>query len=103
MAKVDRLSKDNSSLMTVCPHLGLEEDEHTCAAYPSEWNVCYRAKPVATVSLGHQQRSCLTSEYRSCPMVQSEKKKKLPVRLRGRRKVAVQKTSRLIFSVIKRN
>jgi len=103
MTKSEQLNENASLPIVVCPHLGLEEDEHTCTAYPSGWNVCYHAKPVATIKLDHQQKVCLTLEHRYCPMFKSEKKKALPTRLRGGRRGISSKSSRLIFSIVKRD
>jgi hypothetical protein len=66
-----------------CPHLGIREDPQTCLAYPAEWNLCHRARPVSTVSLEHQRVLCLSPVYMHCPVFLSEGSAPLPKRFRG--------------------
>lgn len=68
-----------------CPHLGILEDAQTCLAYPAEWNLCHRARPVSTVSLEHQRERCLSPVYMRCPVFQSERSAPLPKQFRGPR------------------
>jgi len=69
-----------------CPHLGLQEDTQTCLAYAAEWNLCYRARPAAPVSLEHQRKTCLSPLHTGCPVFQAEKTGPLPRSLRGARR-----------------
>jgi hypothetical protein len=66
-----------------CPHLGVREDPSTCLGYPAEWNLCYRARPVAAVSLEQQRRLCLSPVYVRCLVFQSAHRAPLPKHLRG--------------------
>ena len=68
-----------------CPHLGIPDDPQTCLAFPSEWNLCYRAKPVSAVSLGQQRKTCLLPVYTRCPVFLRERAGPLPSKLRGAR------------------
>lgn len=78
------LSPDpNASKTDSCPHLGIREDSQTCLAYPAQWNLCYRAKPVSTVSLEHQRKLCLSPVYTGCPVFLSERSGPLPKQFRG--------------------
>lgn len=52
----------------VCPHLGLIQDPQTSLAYPSSWNVCFHARPVAPPNLEHQRLFCQSGQYRDCPV-----------------------------------
>jgi hypothetical protein len=83
-----------------CPHLGLREDEQTCLAYPSEWNLCYRAKPVWGVSLEHQRKICLSPVYARCPLFQRERVGPLPKQLRGARPAIYTRRTILILLLI---
>ena len=69
----------------ICPHLGLLEDEQTCLAYPSRWNICHHAQPASAVGLEHQRMICLLPAHTSCPVFQSEEAMPLPEQLRGHR------------------
>ncbi|MGB7876167.1 MAG: ParA family protein [Anaerolineales bacterium] len=65
-----------------CTHLGKDEDPQTMLAYPSIWNKCHRAKPIASPSLSHQNIFCLSNNYSSCPMLQKTRGS-LPTHLRA--------------------
>lgn len=61
-----------------CPYLGLKSDPATTFNYPSNWNICYRAKPAMTPQIDHQQNVCLTPYFSECPVYKSETRIKLP-------------------------
>lgn len=67
-----------------CPYLALHDDETTALAYPSPWNYCYRARPPASVHVTHQSETCLSARYTECPLLQTEKRRRLPRHLRGK-------------------
>jgi hypothetical protein len=69
----------------ICPHLGIEEDRQTCLAYPSHWNLCYRAQPASIVRLGHQRKTCLLPAHIACPVFGREQPAPLPAELHGER------------------
>lgn len=83
-----------------CPHLGVLDDAETCLAYPSAMNLCYRAKPVSVVSLGHQREICLSPVYARCPVFQREGGGPLPKQLRGARTARVSKKVLLIVLIL---
>ena len=66
-----------------CPHLGIREDPQTCLGYPSEWNLCYHAWPVAAVSLEQQRLQCLSPVYTRCPVYLRRRRAPLPRQLRA--------------------
>lgn len=51
-----------------CPYLGLKDDPDTPLQFPAEDNHCHHARPVAPVRLSYQQTTCLTENYRACPV-----------------------------------
>ena len=101
MSKVEHPQEPLPLQAEICPHLGLEEDEQTCTAYPSRWNLCHRSRPIAVVRLEHQRKICLSSHHIKCPVFQSETLQALPVQLRGRRRVAGKKSPHLIIPTTK--
>ena len=56
----------------VCPYLGVMDDPETSFANPSFGNFCYRANPVQSVSLLHQEHFCLSSQHTSCKVFTSQ-------------------------------
>jgi hypothetical protein len=83
-----------------CPHLGIREDPQTCLAYPAEWNLCHRARPVSTVSLEHQRVLCLSPVYMRCPVFLSERSAPLPRQFRGPRSASRLKWVWLALSIL---
>ncbi len=67
-----------------CPHLGLLDDPTTALAYPSEWNVCYRAQPSSPVHISHQREACLDRRFADCIVFQNALTGAMPSELRGR-------------------
>ena len=61
-----------------CPFVGLADDSQTRLAYPSAWNVCYRAASPASPRLEHQSAYCLTSGYLACPVLRGKRDAPLP-------------------------
>ena len=84
----------------ICPHLGMAEDPQTCLAYPSEWNLCQRARPAAAVRLEHQRAACLLPVHTACPVYQSEQAKSLPAHLRKPRSMPGSRKMALLVVVV---
>ena len=85
----------------ICPNLGMAEDPQTCLAYPSEWNLCQRARPAAAVRLEHQRAACLLPVHTACPVYQSEQAKPLPAHLRKPRSLpGIRKMALLVVMVL---
>ena len=72
-----------NAVSTHCPYLGLHDDRFTSLAFPSDWNLCYRAKPPSSVNLSHQTEFCLRPQYVQCPVYLRTKTGPLPSELRG--------------------
>ena len=66
-----------------CSYLGRVEDLQTMLAYPSIGNKCYRAKPMVSPSLNHQDEYCISNRYLSCPLLQAKTPGRLPPHLRA--------------------
>ncbi len=62
------LGSINENPGRMCPHLGLNDDPATSLAYPSAWNHCHRAHPLAIASLDQQRTHCLTAAHTACPL-----------------------------------
>ena len=71
----------SSQLNTRCPYLGLKEDADTALGFPSMWNFCHNAKPIATPHQEHQQEVCLTETHKVCLVFLVEEKNALPADL----------------------
>jgi len=69
-----------------CPHLGLQEDGSTCLAYPSKWNYCHQANPIAPPKLEYQRLTCLNAAHKECDLYLSPSGSKMPQDLRYQRK-----------------
>ncbi len=82
MTLLDTTSSSSDNSNKRCPYLGLREDSDTALGFPSEWNFCHRAKPVAIPNQEHQQNFCLTTQHVNCPVFSTEKKSSLPKDLR---------------------
>ncbi|NOY99954.1 MAG: hypothetical protein GXP40_12280 [Chloroflexi bacterium] len=65
-----------------CPYLGMRDDPETALGFPSNWNYCHNAKPVAIPDLEHQRNACLTARHTACPVFCAEKRGSLPKDLR---------------------
>ncbi|MBK9926033.1 MAG: hypothetical protein IPP66_12175 [Anaerolineales bacterium] len=96
MSNFEHQHEDRSAKINICPYLGLEEDRQTCMAYPSEWNACHRAKPVALVKVEHQRTACLSHGYEKCVVFQLKEIRALPVQLTGYRKPKKNKLRRVV-------
>lgn len=66
---------------TICPHLGLRNDPHTCVNYPSVSNCCYHCIPLAIPVLSQQRDLCLTPEHDQCKVHRSKAGIKMPAEL----------------------
>lgn len=68
---------------SICPHLGLNDDESTFSTYPSERNVCHHVRGSQEVNLDYQSSTCLGSDYKNCPVYQEkEKPRSLPAEIK---------------------
>jgi len=67
----------------MCPHIGLKDDPATSLGYPSAWNYCHRAKPIAIASLDHQRTYCLTAAHTACPLFQQPENTPMPAELQS--------------------
>jgi hypothetical protein len=53
----------------VCPYLGLVTDSQTTLSFPSDSNLCYHAKPLASPNLEYQRLVCLKGRRHTlCPV-----------------------------------
>ena len=68
----------------LCPFLGFRDDQDTALSYPSQYNCCYKAKPVVPVSMYHQRSFCLSKDYVACPVLKAEIVAPLPQKLVGK-------------------
>jgi len=68
---------------TMCPHIGLEDDPATSLGYPSAWNCCHRAKPIAVAGLDHQRAYCLTAKHTICPLFLEPEGSPMPAELQA--------------------
>lgn len=52
-----------------CPYLGLQDDPQTSLFFPSTFNVCHHAKPLASPNLEYQRDFCLKGrQHTGCPV-----------------------------------
>lgn len=56
-----------------CPHLGILDDPSTSHSFPSSWNACFYANTPSVPSFEHQEKTCLTGAYITCPVYQAGK------------------------------
>jgi hypothetical protein len=75
-------SKDENA-GTMCPHIGLEDDPATLLGYPSVWNYCHRAKPIAVAGLDHQRMYCLSAAHATCPLFLKPEGSRMPAELQS--------------------
>jgi hypothetical protein len=82
----------SDSISEHCVHLGLQNDPQTALGYPSEWNLCHRVRPPASVRVGHQVDVCLKPAYLDCPVYRAEGAVgQLPPQLRGQPSAALRR------------
>jgi LysM repeat protein len=67
---------------SVCPFLGVSDDPGTALSFPSASNLCYHAKPIASVKLAHQAAYCLVSRHEKCPVFKTAGDKPLPIEIK---------------------
>jgi len=73
--------RENQEMM--CPYIGLKDDPATSLGYPSAWNYCQRAKPVAVASLDHQRTYCLGAAHATCPLFLKPESSPMPAELQS--------------------
>lgn len=76
---------NGSNAHRACPHLGLMDDAGTSLAFPSVWNNCHRARPIASPKIKHQGDFCLCANYLECPVFLSQQTIPLPQDVRAPR------------------
>jgi len=72
------LGSKNENPEMMCPHIGLKDDPATSLGYPSAWNYCHRAKPIAVAGLDHQRTYCLSAAHATCPLFLKPEKSPMP-------------------------
>jgi LysM repeat protein len=77
------MGSKNENPGTMCPHIGLEDDPATSLGYPSAWNYCHRAKPIAVAGLDHQRAYCLSAKHMLCPLFLQPEGSPMPVELQA--------------------
>lgn len=69
-----------------CPYLSLKYDPATYAAFPSEYNACYRCQYPQTPKISHQRAFCLSPHYIDCPILSNNNNDKLPEEIKFKSK-----------------
>jgi len=77
------IGNKNENPMMMCPHIGLEDDPATSLGYPSAWNFCHHAKPIAVAHLDHQRAYCLTAKHTICPLFLKSENSPMPAELQA--------------------
>lgn len=73
-----------------CPHLGIADDPSTSHNFPSIWNYCFHSQPPVSPNFQHQETTCLTEGYVSCPVYLAAKGSAFPAELRNKNKPLAQ-------------
>ncbi len=68
----------------LCPFLGFCDDRDTALSYPSNFNCCFKSKPVVPVSFYHQKKTCLSKNYLDCSVYKSASIIPLPNEMVGK-------------------
>ena len=91
-----------SLINRTCPALGLMDDSETSLGFPSNWNSCYRSRPISAPKLKHQEEFCLCEKYRECPIFLREQTAPLPKHIRAprSRQTAKKIQATLLISII---
>ena len=63
---------------SACPYLGLYDDPATALTYPSAESYCHKVKPPAVPNLDQQLSLCLTGQYSTCQIFQSQTAHRMP-------------------------
>lgn len=66
---------------SVCPYLGLCDDPDTALTYPSTESYCHKVKPPTVPNLDQQLSVCLTGQYSTCQIFQSQTEQRMPKEL----------------------
>ena len=77
------MSNKNENPGTMCQHIGLADDPATSLGYPSAWNYCHRAKPIAVAGLDHQRTYCLSAKHMLCPLFLEPEGTPMPAELQA--------------------
>ncbi|MCP4360122.1 MAG: hypothetical protein GY796_19115 [Chloroflexi bacterium] len=73
----------NTPFFQGCPYFGIEDDPDTNLMFPAPGGFCHRAKPSDAVEITYQQTTCLTQQYRECPVFLSYREGPLPPEISG--------------------
>jgi len=84
----------------ICPYIAFEDDPDTAVAYPSVFNCCYHAKPVAPVTLAVQRKYCLSGKHQECQVYQRGEALALPKSFRGKSAKQVSRKGWVSFSAL---
>ena len=77
------LDSKNENQGMMCPHIGLKDDPATSLGYPSAWNYCHRAKPIAVAGLDHQRTYCLSAAHANCLLFLKPEGSPMPAELQS--------------------
>jgi hypothetical protein len=69
---------------SICPYLGMMQDETTSLAYASTLNGCYHCAKPAIPNLEHQKEFCLSAAYPGCKVFLQSEHKEFPRELKGK-------------------
>src|SRR5437764_15360498 len=67
--RVPRLGASSDPAPRMCPQLGLSSDPFSNSSRPDEDHRCYANLARERIDLGHQQRFCLSSNYKRYPFL----------------------------------
>ena len=66
---------------SICPFLGLQEDDSTSLSIPSQRNFCHKCRPICVPSYEYQLKRCLQQSYVNCPLIKKDDIHNLPKNL----------------------
>lgn len=55
--------------MNRCPHIGLEEDKHTCMSFATSSHLCFMLGKPKSIPIDHQLTYCMHDEHLRCPVL----------------------------------
>jgi len=75
------MAGNSEPLTPQCPYVGLVDDPTTSLGYPSVWNYCHRAKPLAVAHADQQRVYCLTTKHTECPLFLKSENSPMPAEM----------------------
>lgn len=75
--------KKQTNINSICPYLGLKDDQETVLGFASVGNYCHKAFPKSAINLNHQKSVCLTKEYMLCEVFLKKEAAKMPASLKA--------------------